>query len=267
MAKTVYTACGMRPEEVVICDALDAADYPEKYSTSVEGILRGISDISFKERVKATLGSFEKGNDGKLAQSSPFRLITLQQLLPQGKILVARPALQAVKQNNSEFMSRYYVECGLNLVPPDQSNDYQTNSFLARELTDDLREAGVDLSVAKLIPYSILTHGVNADSPTGLVFKLSEQGRNTAKQAVLNTSDFQWNYSPSSRGLFRACLGADGSWNGDGSMVDSNAYGRVVVETTSEAGSRELETLRKQAESMYQRQREEKESLAKRLLE
>ena len=39
MVKTNYTALAMRPEEIVVCTALDAGNYPAEYLERVNKIL------------------------------------------------------------------------------------------------------------------------------------------------------------------------------------------------------------------------------------
>ncbi len=146
---------------------------------------------SLKAKVRQTLGCFEKGSAGNLIQSSPYRLVVLQQLLPEGKVFASRPRLQIARENDPNFMSGFYVDCGLNLVPcKDAGEDSIINPIQARELEADLKNIGLDLKYAKLIPYHILTSEVNDKSPSGLVFKLSKKGKDNAKGAVLNTEDF-----------------------------------------------------------------------------
>jgi len=265
MTKTSYTSCATKPEEVVICSALDAGNYPAEYSERISKILKYIPDENLRAKVKQTLGEFGTGADGKLAQSSPYKLVVLQEIIPKGKVLVARPRLQIAKENNPDFMSGFYVDCDLNLVSA--QDGYKMNPVPAKELAEDLKSVGIDLESAKLIPYHILTHEINENSPSGLVFKLSKEGKDTAKKLVLNTNDFNWRYNPSNSGLFRAYLDADGDWDaGDGDLANSNDDGRVVVETTGGAGSRELEDLKREAENLYNRQRKERGLLVTKLL-
>jgi hypothetical protein len=263
MAKTNYTALAIRPEEVITCSALESGNYLELYAEKVEGILRNIKDDGLRKKVESTLGSFEE-RDGKLAQSSPYRLVVLQSILPKGKVLAARPRLQIAKQNDSNFMSGFYVDCGLNLVSGEDG--YQVNPVQAEALAGDLKSVGIDLANPKLIPFNALTYHINTDSPSGLVFQLSENGKDNAGNLVLNTSDFNWNYLPSRNGLFRAGLDWDGCWYAsDGSLAGSNDNGRVVVETNGEAIAKNFEELKIQAEELLKRQRQERDSLVKRL--
>ena len=264
MVKTSYTACATRPEEIVVCTALNTGNYAQEYAERVSKILADIKDDSLREKVRQTLGEFQD-RDGLLAQSSPYRLVGLQGILPKGKVLVARPRLQTAKENNPGFMAGFYVDCGLNLVPSEK--EYKVNPVQAKALAGDLRKVGVSLDNAKLIPYNILIPQVNENSSSGLVFRLSEEGRDTAKNLVLNTSDFKWNFTPSNSGLFRAFLYWGGDWGaGGGNLAYSDEGGRVVVETTGEAGSREFESLKAQATSLIEEQRQERESLAKKLI-
>ncbi len=266
MAKNIYSACATRPEEVVTCAALDAGNYPQLYSERVKSILGTIKYEGLREKVKQTLGSFEErdGEDEKvLAQSSPYRLVVLQDILPKGKILVARPRLEIAKLNNPDFMYGFYVDCGLNLVG---EAGYQVNSFQAEELTKDLRQVGINLTNPKLTPYSILTYSVDGNSPSGLVFKLSEQGKDNAKSLILNAGDFNWDYFPSNNGLFRACLGRGGYWGADDDgLRNSNDYGRVVVETTGEAMQKNFEGLQRETTELLVRQQKERQDLIARL--
>ena len=48
MVETNYTACATRPEEVVVCTALDAGNYPLQYAERVKSILGNISDEKFE---------------------------------------------------------------------------------------------------------------------------------------------------------------------------------------------------------------------------
>ena len=263
MTKTSYTACATRPEDIVVCTALDTGNYPERYSERVSEILGNIKDESLRKTVKTTLGTFESESDGKLAQSSPYRLVALQQLLPKGNVLVARSRLQIAKQNNPDFMSGFYVDCGLNLV---SGGEYRVNPFLAEKLAGDLKKVGIDLKDAKLIPYNVLTLQADTNSPSGLVFKLSEEGKDRAKDLILNTSDFKWDCSPSSNGLFRAYLDRYGYWDSYGvGLADSSGNGRVVVEKTGEASRADFDALTKEAQSLLERQKQERENLVRKL--
>ena len=265
MANTNYRACAMRAKDVPFCEALDAGSYVERYSERVNELLAGIKDSSHRAKVSETLGSFQAGSDGKLVQSSPYKLVILQNSLPEGNVLVSRPALQIAKENNPNFMNGFYIDCGLNLASA--SEGYETNKFLAQALASDLEKAGVGLQDSRLIPYSILTAKLSEKSPSGLIFELSEKGKDIAKSVVPKTHDFNWNYLPSKGGLFGAFLGRDGGWvAGVGALADSDYDGRVVVETTGEAGSRELEALKTEAGNLFARQEKERKDLASRLL-
>ncbi len=263
MAKINYTACAMRPEEVVVCSALDAGDYPQLYSEKVKSILETISEDGLRKKVESTLGIFESGTDGKLAQSSPYRLVVLQEILPKEKVLVIMLRLQAAK-NNGLNLPGFYVDCGLNLATSEEG--YQVNPVQAEVLAKDLRAVGIELTTPKLIPYSALMREVNAESSNGLVFKLSEQGKANAKSLILNTGDFSWNYLPTNNGLFRACLDRVWLWNaGGGDLLYSNVSGRVVVETTGEASALEYNALKQQSEELLVKQQEERQDLIARL--
>jgi len=266
MSKTSYSACAIRPEEVPVCTALKAGNYPQLYSERVKSILETVNDGGLREKVRQTLGSFEE-RDGYLAQSSPYRLVALQgsdkdSLLQKGNVLVARPRLQIAKQNNPDFMSGFYVDFGLNLVG---ETGYPVNPVQAEALAKDLRNVGIVLTTPKLVPYSSLMLDINGESPSGLVFKLSEQGRDSAKHSILNTQDFDWNYMPSSNGLFRAYLNWLGWVAGVDGLADSYGDGRVVVETTGEAMQKNFKGLEREATELFDRQRQERDSLISRL--
>ena len=232
MEKTSYSACATKHEEFIECSALNTENYPAEYAERVSRILADIKNSDFKERVKQTLGSFvEAGSDGKLAQSSPYRLVVLQEAIPKGKVLVARPRLQTAKENDPNFMSGFYVDFGLNLVASKGKN-YKINQIPAREIARDLERAGIKLDCAKLIPYNVLACQVNSKSPSGLVFKLSDKGKDIAEKLVLNTDDFEWDYKPSNDGLFRAFIDSYDYWfPNDEDLADSTGLGRVVVES------------------------------------
>ena len=252
-----YTAVATKPGEMVVCTVLDAGNYLELYSARVEEILGKIKDDPLKQRAQKTLGSFES-IDGKLAQSSPYRLVVLQPLLPKGKVLVSTPRLRIARQNNPDFIRGFFCDSDLNLVT-DQK--YQVNPVQAEELATDLKKVGLDLKHPKLIPYRILTPRVRKNSPSGLVFRLSKEGMDTAKTAILNTNDFTWDYKPTKSGLFRADVDTDGGYAGDEGLGLSYGHGRVIVETTGEAGSREFEYLNEEATKLLQKQAEERRSL------
>ena len=262
MAKISYSACAIRPEEVPVCEALESGDYPQLYSERVKSILGTITDEGLREKIKQTLGLFEE-RDGRLAQSSPYRLVVLQDILTKGKVLVARPRLQVAKEGNPEFMSGFYVDFGLNLVSGEEG--YKVNPLQAEELAKDLKQVGINLITPKLIPYRVLTHSVDKNSQSGLVFKLSEQGKDNV-ELILNTGDFKWNYLPSRNGLFRACLYRNGDWiaNGD-SLQYSIDNGRVVVETTGEASAKNFKELQDQTIALLDRQKRERQDLIARL--
>ncbi len=263
MVKTSYLAYALKPEEIRVCKALDAGNYPQLYTERVNQILGDIKVSELKERVKRTLGSFEE-RDGKLAQSSPYGLIVLKDILPKGEVPVARSRLQTAKSNDPNFMSGFYIDCGLNLITGEEG--YQANSAQASAIADDLTSVGINLTNPKLIPYSILTHAVDGNSPSGLVFELSEKGKDLAKINILNTLDFNWNYLPSRNGLFRAYLDRDGGWGAaDEYLVSSNDNGRVVVETTGEASKKNFKDLQDQTVNLLDRQRKEREDLIARL--
>jgi len=258
MAETKYTACATRPEEIVVCTALSAGNYVQEYAKMVGRTLVDIKNGSLKEKVRQTLGEF-MSRDGFLVQSSPYRLVGLQGILPKGKVLAARPRLQIARENSPEFMAEFYVDCGLNLVYSESG--YKVNQVQAEALAGDLRKIGIRINtkVPKLVPYNILTQGVSKKSPSGLIFKLSEEGRDTAKNLVLNTLDFKWKFIPSSSGLFRAYLNSYGGWVASGVVLANSAeYGGVVVETTGEAVSAEFESLKIAANSLIEKQKEER---------
>ena len=258
MANPKYV-CAMKPEEIILCGPLEEGNYIEAYKEKVNDILKGIKNPSLKGKVESSLGYFEAGNDGKLAQSSPSRLVVFQEILPEGKILVSRPRLEIAKENNPDFMSGFYVDCGLNLV---SGTKYKTNPVQAKALAADLKKTGIKLDNAKLISYNLLTYDISGKSLSGLIFKLSEKGKDIVRSSVLNTDDFTWDYKPSESGLFGACLYAGGYWGASvEDLSDSGLGGRVVVETTSEAGSRELESLTKKANEILAEQREERKRL------
>ena len=262
MAKPSYSAVATRPEEVRMCVDLESGNYKELYSEKVKSILGNVTDEGLRKKVELTLDGFEE-RDGRLAQSSPYRLVVLNEILPKGKVLVARPRLQVAKENNPSFMSGFYVDIGLNLVG---EQGYQVNPVQAKALAENLQGIGMDLTSPKLIPYSALTYMVDEKSPSGLVLVLSEQGRDLAKSQVLNTQDFNWNYSPSNNGLFGACLYRGGVWDaGDVDLADSSDLGRVVVETTGEAAQKNFEELQRQATELLTRQQKERADLIARL--
>lgn len=263
MAKTNYSAIATRPDELTLCTAIETGDYPKLYADRVDSILRAISDESLRERAKQTLGSFE-GRDGRLAQSSPYRLAVLNEILPKGKVLVARPRLQIAKENDPNFMTGFYVDFGLNLVSGEEG--YKVNPVQADILAKDLTQVGINLTNPKLIPYSILRYQADPNSPSGLVFKLFEEGKDTAQKFILNTNDFNWSFSPSVNGLFRAYLDGVGDWGADeGGLAYPIGNGRVVVETTGEASAKNFDGLRKQTDALLTRQRQEREDLIKKL--
>jgi len=259
MAKTTYSACAMKAKEVPFCEALAGADYPEQYAERVESFLGTIRDEEVREKARNTLSSFKIGTDRMLAQSNPYMLTILQKFLPQGQQLVARPRLEIAKQKDSNFVAGFYIDDGLNLT--EQGKGYQVNKFLAQKLASDLKKAGIDVEKARLIPYNVLDLGTSQKSSDGLVFKLSKEGKDTAKTQVLNTGDFNWDYLPNTTGLFRAYLGRYGNWDAGGDLPDSGGNGRVVVETTSEAGSREIERLKQETQELMGRQKDERDSL------
>jgi hypothetical protein len=263
MAKPNYTACATRPQDVVMCSALESGNYLDLYSEKVKGILGNISDDGLRKRVESTLGIFEE-RDGRLAQSSPYRLVVLNEILPKDKVLVARPRLQIAKESKPNFMSGFYVDCGLNLASGEQG--YQVNQVQAEALAENLGVIGIDLRSPKLVSMNVLTYEVNPKSPNGLVFRLSEQGKDTGRKHILNTLDYKWDYLPSNNGLFRACLLSDGYWDADDvDLAYSNDSGWVVVETTGEASALEFEALKQQSEQLLKRQQKERTDLIKRL--
>jgi len=170
MANISYSAVATRPEEIVSCTALDAGDYPERYAEKVKVIVDSITDISLKEKVKQTLGVFEKGSAGNLVQSSPYRLVVLQEFLPKGKVLASMPRLRIAKENDQNFMRGFYVEGGLNLVPYNKENE-AINAIQAGKLEADLRNVGIKTEDARLIPYNVLTLEFDGKSSSGLVFR------------------------------------------------------------------------------------------------
>jgi hypothetical protein len=263
MAKTSYSTIATRPEELTVCSALESGDYTKLYADRVVNILENISDRNLRDKVRQTLGSFEE-RDGRLAQSSPYRLVVLNEILPKGKVLVARPRLEAAKVNDPNFMSGFYVDCGLNLVSGEEG--YKINPVQAQVLANDLEHVGVNLTNPKLVPYKILQCQADANSSSGLVFRLNEQGKDTAKASILKTQDFNWDYFPSQSGLFRAFLYWSGNWGADvDGLADSNDGGRVVVETSGEASAKNFDGLRKQTDALLARQRQERDDLIKRL--
>lgn len=135
------------------------------------------------------------------------------------------------------------IDFGLNLVSGE--NGYKVNPVQADILAKDLTQVGINLTNPKLVPYSILRCQADPNSPSGLVFKLSEEGKDRAKEpikltkeekdktagAILNTNDFNWSFSPSVNGLFRAYLNRNGNWNAnDDNLANSNDNGRIAQE-------------------------------------
>jgi len=241
MANISYSAVATRPEEIVSCTALDAGDYPERYAEKVKVIVDSITDISLKEKVKQTLGLFEKGSAGNLVQSSPYRLVVLQEFLPKGKVLASMPRLRIAKENDQNFMRGFYVDGGLNLVPYNKGNE-AINAIQAGKLEADLRKVGIKRENARLIPYNVLTLEFDGKSSSGLVFRLLEEGKDIAKQAILNTKDFKWNYSPNQGGLFRAYLDGDSNgYCGNRNLDSSNWIGGVVVESALGTSQKNLQ--------------------------
>ena len=182
----------------------------------------------FNEKARQILGMFKK-TDGELAGPSSVMLVHLVNsgILPSGTRLATRSDLQKAISFAPNFLEGRCTDCGLNLV---SKGEYLVNPFLAKTLADDLKKVGIDLKDAKLIPYNILTLQADINSPSGLVFRLSEEGKDRAKDLILNTSDFKWNCSPSFNGLFRAYLNRYGSWGSDyGRLAYSDGSGRVVV--------------------------------------
>ncbi len=272
MAKPSYSAYALKPEEAVVCIALDSENYPQLYTERVKSVLGTIRDEGLRERVRQTLGSFvereaieDNGSVRRvLAQSSPYRLVVLQDILPKEKVLAARPRLQLAKENDYNFLSGFYVDFGLNLVSGEEG--YQDNSIQAAGIAADLLNVGMELTNPKLIPYSVLTHTIDGNSSSGLVFKLSEQGEDNAKSLIQNTRDFNWDYSPTRNGLFRVYLYKGGSWDANvDNLQNSDDDGRVVVETTGEASAKNFKELQEQSVNLFDRQRKERDDLIARL--
>jgi len=239
---TSYSAVAAKPEEIVSCTALEAGDFPEKYVEKVRVISEGTNDDSLKEKLRQTLGCFEKGSAGNLIQSSPYRLVVLQQLLPEGKRLATMQRLRIARGNDYNFMAGFYVDGGLNLVPYTNANE-AINVFQAGKLKTDLRKAGIKTNSARLVPYHVLTAEVDEKSPSGLVFRLSKEGKSLAKDAVRNTADFTWNCEPTQGGLFRAYLHSDGDWYcDDGNLDNSDRSGGVVVESAEGTSPKNLDS-------------------------
>lgn len=219
------------PQQKAVYAHLDGGSYLQRYSEEVERITSGISDPDKKQSARQALKLFEV-SQGKLIQSSPYMLSVLNSLLPVEKTLVDRVGLQAARKADSGFMSGDYVDIGLNAVPENVGN--RVNAVQANVLETSLKQAGVSLKDPRLVPYHILKLGVNLESPCGLVFELSEKGKDTAKDFVLHTDDFSWIYKPqeSENGLFRAFLDCDGSWDCYGrGLGGSDRGGGVVVES------------------------------------
>ena len=80
MAKISYIAPAVKPEDLVVCTALDSDNYPALYSERVNSILGSIEDEKHRVQIRNTLGSFESGSDGKLAQSSAYKLVSNSQV-------------------------------------------------------------------------------------------------------------------------------------------------------------------------------------------
>ncbi len=166
----------------------------------------------------------------QLTGSSPEMLVNLVNsgLLPKDARIVTRKDLERVLKRAKGILSWKYVDFALNLDSRD--TDYEINSSYAQALAKDLKAVGISLKNAKLIPYDILTEK----------FRLSKEGKDTAKKLILNTADFEWDYEPSVSGLFGACLGGGGSWDAwlEG-FAGSDADGRVVV-ISGEASSQKF---------------------------
>ena len=252
---TSYSAVATKPEEIISCNALDAGDFPERYAERVEAITTGIKDSFLRETVRQGLGYFKKSNAGKLIQSSPYRLVVLQQLLPEEKRLATMERLR-IARGDPDFMRGFYVDGGLNLVPCTDASE-AVNAFQAGKLESDLRKAGVKTDDSILVPYHILTLEVDENSPSGLVLRLSKEGKDVVKKEVRNTADFEWDYFPNQGGLFGAYLGSGVRWNGGGGLGGSNGDGGVVVESAKGTSPKILQDI------LSRRQSAREEYLAK----
>lgn len=229
MATSFKVADVALPGEAPNCFALPAGDLPKRYQEAVDNF---IIDQKVPEteqaKVRAVLGNFESGEAENLVQSSPYRLVLLQAILPPHQTLIARPRLESAKRKDNAFMLNLYVDYGLNLDLT--RGEPEINASQAIALREDLQQVGIDATKARLLPYHVLEPQFNQNS--GLVFRLSEQGKALAKIAVLNTKDFKWHYSPNQSGLFWAYLNGDGDWGCSGRNLEfSDRVGGVVVES------------------------------------
>lgn len=194
----------------------------------------------YNPKLKNILGKFGE-SEMQLTGASDLMLVYLANsgFLLKDARLATREDLETAISKANDFLSGFYVNCGLNLVTG-KDGDYQINRITVEALAKDLKKVGIKLKNAKLIPYNILTYKINKKSPEGLVFKLSEEGKDTAKKLVSNTDDFKWDYKSYTSGLFRAYLSGYGGWGADcGDLACSGGGGRVVV-ITGEASSLKL---------------------------
>ena len=169
-------------------------------------------------------------SDMQLTGSSSEMLVNLVNsgLLPKDTRIATRKDLEKTIKRVSDFLSEVYVDCGFNLDSRD--DEYTINHDYAQVLAEDLKAVGIRLRNAKLIPYNLLTKK----------FRLSEEGKDTAKGLILDTQDFKWDCEPSDSGLFGAGFEGNGYWGcRDGDLADPYLDGRVVV-ISGEATSRKF---------------------------
>jgi len=208
--------------------------YKEQAQALIEGI-KGLGSTNFKQRAERALLHPERffTEGGRFYGASPFMLPLLHQAtsLP----IIDRPGFEIALANNPDYAKEVLVDCGLNLASRQGPNPYE-----AEVLADELNRVGIDLAEPRLVPPDCLKVVPDANAEHGLVFKLSEQGRDTAKQRVLNTNDFHWDFTGNQKGLLGAFRSVVGYWTcGSRVRVKSHGSWRVCAKINSKVGSKE----------------------------
>ena len=191
----------------------------EAYNESIKSYNSKIARVS--------LGEFGR-LDGELTGSSPFMLIQLanSNILQKGERLATIKDLKTAILFDNNFLRGNYADFGLALLTAEDSYDY--NNLLAKKLTEQLKNRGINIDNGKLIDFNSLELKEDSNSEYGLILNLTERA---SKDNILDLAQFKLNYARN-EGLAGASFSWGRSYNSNiKNLANSISIGRVVVIT------------------------------------
>lgn len=210
-----------------------------------EGVEKFSSDSNVsdecRDKVKQTLCAQGRVSavDGYFAGSNPFIQAFAKRVLPEGSVLVTRPDLEEVVELAPGFLADNYVDFGVSLVTA--GDNYEQNDLVAKRLAGELGKVGKTLKHPQLIYTGALEPVADEESNYGLVFVLTEEGKDEAKSFIVDRDSFKWHYIRDD-GLSCAYLYRNSVWCAGNERFDySYSDGRVVVKTAEGSSQKILE--------------------------